>query len=396
MREIRASLDAALRSGSGRIEAARSISIRVLELAPEATRHEVFRDYTACLEKHANVQVTAKFSGTVSYSDGTAIPNAVVRVEGYGLSDATNDQGRFELTLPAGSGDSLSVIILLDDRREQLRLPLRENVPVRLQWTSPPLDDLSLPVGESTFVDLSERQREWINLTAWLSASGLAIGTLDRPFAANNPHASRARVLILPIPFHTAMPPGRIAAIRSWVERGGGLLYLGHYAADVHHGVNSSDLISGWGLNFEQVVLLPPDVRTCSRQHVYGWDDHFVLRVPVPLAAQHPIFAGVSSVALMSSGSLRITSSIVKMDAMLETPANTNICRAKPITCSPNGLDCTIDWEPQGTAAVPVLVAFKQGAGRVVIAGTWKMLNPTAADNAVLIRNILTWLRGGS
>src|SRR5205823_3569482 len=119
-----------------------------------------------------------------------------------------------------------------------------------------------------------------------------------------NSHARSVGVLILPLPFHQPLTADRVSALRSWVERGGGLFFLGNYAADVHHGTNPSSLTRAWGIHFDQNVLLPAGITNCDRGHAYGWADTFAVHVKVPSATSHPIVAEVSQFDMVSSASL--------------------------------------------------------------------------------------------
>jgi len=204
------------------------------------------------------------------------------------------------------------------------------------------------------------------------------------------------RALILPLPFHQHLSPQKIKDIKSWVERGGGLLILGHYAADLHHGSNPSQLTSRWGISFAQDVLLPSNPIPCDRdrEHVSSLSDRFAIVVPIPpeLSA-HPLFKGVERIILVSSTWIDTQKSTVKLDLAIPTAPDLKICKAEKITCTTDNTDCAVRWELAESRPVPVLVAFKYGAGRVVIFGTWKAVNPDYGDNGSLFRNTLSWLR---
>ena len=65
-----------------------------------------------------------------------------------------------------------------------------------------------------------------------------------------------------------------------------------------------------------------------------------------------------------------------------------------PDSCSPNGLACNIRWSLSGSGTPLVLVAFEggaAGAGRVAIAGTWKVFHGRA-HNQRLVNQIIDWL----
>jgi hypothetical protein len=249
------------------------------------------------------------------------------------------------------------------------------------------------PPAGSVLVDLSQRQGQWQNLTSYLRQSHLNLTEIASPFTAKTLANPRGSVLILPLPFHEHLADSKISAIKTWVERGGGLLVLGHYAADMHHGSNPSALTRTWGLKLAPGVLLPADAGTCDRGHAFDRSQKFAVTIPMG-DNTHPIARNVDGIFLVSSTWIDTSSATIPLDWSLGTRPDVQVCVSVPIQCTADQTDCSIEWTPAPSASLPVLVALKSGAGRVVVLGTWKAVNPGLPQNRILLQNLVSWLQG--
>jgi hypothetical protein len=251
---------------------------------------------------------------------------------------------------------------------------------------------------KGVWLDLSQRQKEWFHLTSWLRKSELTFKEIKQPFGANDLPAGKGNVLILPLPFQEHLSNAKIDTLTSWVEKGGGLLILGYYAPDIHHGSNPSQLTRKWGITFDQHVLLPAGL-SCrkDRAHPFSSADRYAARIAIPRQEKHPIVANVSELALVSSTTLNIRTDVVQPELVIMGDSRNKICEAKAISCPPDdSTRCVIDvidyGEPGSSRSLTVLVAFTYGLGRVAIAGTWKIANPDRGDNKLLMHNLIQWL----
>ncbi|UCG58469.1 MAG: hypothetical protein JSU70_02970 [Phycisphaerales bacterium] len=253
----------------------------------------------------------------------------------------------------------------------------------------------SPPIGSRVVLDISKGQDNWIGLTAWASDSPLEIRTLEDPFRAENSDDERPGVLIHALPYKELLSGPDIALMRGWVERGGGLLVLGYYAADTHHGSNVGKLVGQWGISFEDNLLMPPGAsEDDTKGQVFGLDAKFGLEVDIPLDEYSPVTNGVNRLVVQSAASLNVKYPLLSkpLTFVVETGKQTGIWRPEGHK-DRDGMRLDIDWTHEETESVPVLVGFEYGRGKVAICGTWKLATLNRADNGRLIRNLIEWLR---
>jgi hypothetical protein len=219
-----------------------------------------------------------------------------------------------------------------------------------------------------------------------------------KPFDAKSFGGDGPGVLILPLPYHRLLSDSKVRSIKAWVELGGGLLVLGYYAADTHHGTNISRLTRQWGVSFAESLLMPNGAQQVdTRRHVFTADEQLGIRIPITAArydgSTKSIVGGVSSLVVLSAASLEVEHASVPLVFRLDTTSNTELWRPKgPL--NPDGMRPIIEeWVLVGSQSVPVVVAFKAGRGRVAIAGSWKLAALEYADNLQLVQNLINWLR---
>lgn len=252
------------------------------------------------------------------------------------------------------------------------------------------------PVGRRVLLDVSQGQSEWRGLTAWATASNLDITLMNKPFTDEEVCALEPGVLVWPLPYHQHIADSSAKAVRSWVEQGGGLLVLGYYAADTHHGTSPSRLTREWGVSFRDDLVMPANAsQGDTRRHVIGSDVSLGAQIAVSPQERHDIAAGVQTVVMLSAASLDLDHATVPMDFSLETSGDSTIWHPEgPL--DPNGMRLIIEqWIPAGSGPLPVLAAFRFGRGKVAICGTWKIASLSYGDNRRLMSNIINWLRPG-
>jgi hypothetical protein len=254
------------------------------------------------------------------------------------------------------------------------------------------------PAAEAQVIlDLSQQQDQWDNLANWIHAVVPDVVEVTDEINSALLAKYRPRVLIIPLPFHQAIMDTKSAAVESWVRNGGGLLFMGHYAGDVHHGTNPSTLAAKWGVQLQQTYLLPGNLSDCESERggnvsAIPEEKHLVRVVP-DAGTPQPIVQGVADVHVSASASLTLLAGFKKPAFLLRTEPDTTVCTAEASRCSQDGMSCSVTWTRSGSNAPIVLAAFDDvGAGRVVIAGTWKLFYAGKADNHHLMRNIIAWL----
>lgn len=241
--------------------------------------------------------------------------------------------------------------------------------------------------------DFSQGQEEWTDLRVQLKSAFPNVSLFSKTFTPDSLKARRTRVLILPLPYHQLLSEEKAREIRGWVEDGGGLLLLGYYAADLHHGTNPTKLASMWGIQFGPHVLLPDSLTNCeaARGHAIGTDPAYAISaMPVDT---NGIFAGVRELALVSSTSLSVSSARSPAVWTLRSPASTRLCKAVPIGGPRHdGEAYPVNFVGDGQRSTPVAVGITAGLGRVAVIGTWKVATLRRPDNITFLNNVVAWL----
>ncbi len=252
----------------------------------------------------------------------------------------------------------------------------------------------SPPVGNSVFLDVSKGQSNWRGLATWADNSPLDILMLDKPFWARSFHDNHPGVLIHALPYKELLSDPNIALIRDWVKRGGGLLVLGYYAADTHHGSKVSELIKKWGVSFEDNLLMPNGAsQDDTRDHVFNFGEKYEVEVEITSDEDLRATEGVDRIVLQSAASLNIKNALLPKIFQIETEQDAGVWRPEG-EIDAQGMRLRITkWDLERTGSVPVLAGFKYGKGKVVVCGTWKIATLDRADNSKLIHNLIEWLR---
>jgi hypothetical protein len=184
----------------------------------------------------------------------------------------------------------------------------------------------SIPLGRALFLDVSQGQDEWRGLTAWAEGSGLQITLLRKPFEPRSFSGEAPGVIIFPLPYHQTLDDKKATAIKSWVERGGGLLILGYYAADSHHGSNVSRLTREWGITFNDDLVMPPGASELdTRRQVFSSEEALGVGLETK-GSTHPLVFGVNRVVLLSAASLDVRHAMPR-DFELKTSPPSEIWR---------------------------------------------------------------------
>ena len=244
-----------------------------------------------------------------------------------------------------------------------------------------------LTQGDGILLDVSQGQGKWLGLTAWAAQSKPDVELVESADTVS------AAVLILPLPHHESLGEDKVASVVSWVEQGGGLLVLGYYAAETHHGTSLSRLTRQWGISFNDNLLMPAGVaQEETRAHVFSVDERLGIRIEPASQIDHPVLSDVGAIVMLSAASLDIEHASVPLELILSSPPETGIWRPEgPL--DPDGMRRLIEqWVPEGTGSEPVLVAFRCGQGKVAICSTWKVASLDYADNGRLLTNLIQWL----
>lgn len=253
------------------------------------------------------------------------------------------------------------------------------------------------PQTSRVVLDLSHGQDLWNGLSGWVRE---VFPDLQENHDALTPASlANVSVLIMPLPHRSLFTDQDVIVISDWVEGGGGLLLLGHYAGDIHHGSNPSRLARTWGAEFAQHFLLPDSLTRCGRERGANLSTAPPERIRVPTSFPpmrgHPLLEDVVDVRLGSSTEIVLLDGFDQPDFILRTARGTNVCLATPRAGCATPNDCDIGFEHIGSSRPIVVAAYDgglAGAGRVVLVGTWKVFHASARDNHALIRNVVDWL----
>lgn len=222
-----------------------------------------------------------------------------------------------------------------------------------------------------------------------------------------------ASILILPTPRDTTISEQEVNVISEWVYQGGGLLVMGFYLAEAHHGNNINSLVHRFGMEFKDDLIMPIErfrnqplgmkiepgmelFRYCMGQafDVNGRDS-CVLSQPDGIPASHPLLESVSKLALTSCCTVECA---VDAEVVVCTSDPVAMLHAVGIKDNSRRLARIDRYVLDHCAPGQFMVAVKYGAGKVVAIGTWKMfLNELVKSddnrNGILFGNIVDWLR---
>jgi hypothetical protein len=195
------------------------------------------------------------------------------------------------------------------------------------------------------------------------------------------------------LPKNDRITDEKARTIKKWVEAGGGLLVLGYYAANTHHGSNPTRLTREWGVEFDDNLIAPGHVSSDSiRHHAFRADDQLGIRVDLKKAGLEAITGPLNTIVALSTASIVIDHATAPIQAVLSGSSEDREWVAEgPL--DENGMRPIIEsWKAVGTGAKPVFVAFESGRGRVAVAGTWKLAALDVEDNRPFLSSVLRWL----
>lgn len=241
----------------------------------------------------------------------------------------------------------------------------------------------------NTALALTHGQSDWSGLRKSVERIDPKVKVLEGDFLQHAEMIGRARVLIMPLSRRQEFLREEIDFVRNWVDKGGGLLIMGYYAADRHHESNVSELARAFGYEFADNLLMPPgSVYQDTRRQVAARDSKYAVKLPVRL--DHDITDGVKELTVLSSSAI-LSAGAAEPGFRLQTGKSSSTWVPEYLR-TPLGWDSQIvRYEEAGPDSVTVAVAFEAG-GRVVIIGTWKLFTVEDADNTRFVRNILEWL----
>jgi predicted alpha/beta hydrolase family esterase len=247
-------------------------------------------------------------------------------------------------------------------------------------------------------VDLSHRQREQ-GTDGWRGFPQRVTDLRERfqltePGSLKNRHLiDRISTLVLALPYQSPFSDDEAKHIRMWVENGGSLFLMGYYAADTHHSSNPSRIAGEFGFRFRDDLVMPGGASADDcRKHVFNDDERLAVQIQVSDNNTHLIVNGIKKLAFMSSCSIETTGA-PKLDFILKSPDESGVWHPEGPK-GPEGWSRKIieRWMLDRNDAVPLLVAFTYGKGRVILSGTWKLCTLPYGDNTKMVNNILQWL----
>lgn len=238
-------------------------------------------------------------------------------------------------------------------------------------------------------VVLAHNQADWDDLEAAIDERLPEVTKLTRGFFDDVALLDASRVLIMPLPHKYTLTRSEVDRIEKWVQGGGGLFLMGHYA-ERHHETNASAVAWRFNLEFGDDVVMPAS--ETDRAHARSVNPAYTV-VATPSPAGHALAAGVRETAWISAASVRST--------VVDAPEFTLASGSETVVMRPLGRIEPTGYRPEFARQVAdrrgpeaVLAARTWKRGRVVVAGTWKIWTVPTHDNAQLLTNVLTWLRG--
>ena len=252
----------------------------------------------------------------------------------------------------------------------------------------------SPPVGAQVVIDTAHGQAEWRGLLEGMKSVAPNAVLLGNRFTRRGLGDVKPGVLVFALPYRQSILDAEVRAIKEWVSNGGGLLILGYYAADTHHGSTVSRLTREWGFAFNEDLLMPPDATDDqTREHVFRVDQRLGVRITPSAGGDHAIARDVREVVLLSSASIDTKYAVTSPEFALGLAQQVSHWIPDGPK-DPNGMRPMIErWVRENSEPGPVVVAVPSGRGKVVICGTWKVASQSFADNSTLMRNVIEWLR---
>ncbi len=245
----------------------------------------------------------------------------------------------------------------------------------------------------NTALVLTHGQSDWWGLREAVKAVAPTVEILEGDLLQHAERIGRARVLILALPHKRNFSDKEVNFVKKWVEKGGGLLLMGYYAADRHHENNASDIARAFGYEFADNLLMPPgSVYRDTRSQQAARDAKYAVRLHV--SSQHEVTKGVSELTVLSSCAL-LSAGAAKPELELKTGESSSTWVPEYLRTPGGWASAIVNYQEAGQDSATVAVAFDAG-GRVVITGTWKLFTVDDGDNARFVRNVLEWLAGPS
>ena len=145
-------------------------------------------------------------------------------------------------------------------------------------------------VRSDVAVVLAHNQTDWDDLETAIDERLPNVTKLTHGFFDDAELLAATRVLIMPPPREYRLTRWEIDQVEKWVQRGGGLLLMGHYA-ERHHEMNVGEVAWRFNLEFGDDVLMPPS--RLDRGHARSVKPHYAVGA-VPSAGttrSPPVFA---------------------------------------------------------------------------------------------------------
>lgn len=253
---------------------------------------------------------------------------------------------------------------------------------------------IPLPVGTEVVLDTSQHQDQWNGLTAGMRELYPEIRLLDTTLGPETFQSNSPGVLVIPLPYHELFSDSKVSLVKSWVERGGGLLILGYYAADSHHDSNPSRLTSEWGVSFNNDLVMPSGAsEEDGKTQALSMNETLGIRIGIDPMPSHDILKNVRTVVMKSAASIKLEPALISPELVLKCPENSTIWEPEGTKLAGGMMPVINKWVEKGTGPALVLAAFTVGRGKVAICGTWKIASLRFGDNRQLMTNLISWLR---
>jgi pimeloyl-ACP methyl ester carboxylesterase len=245
------------------------------------------------------------------------------------------------------------------------------------------------------FVDLSHGQQEWYTFRQAAANLWKDVRFIESSLLRERHKIDRASALVISLPYRSQFSEGEVEYVARWVDRGGGLFLMGYYAADSHHSGNLNLNVIARRLGYEfcdDQVLPEGATKEDCRDLSPASDDRLAVRVQLSDKETHPLSTGVAQLTFRLACSIKRTHGN-QPEFQLNSPGTSTFWHPVGDRTPDGWLQNIKEWiQHKKDGAVPLLVAFEYGKGRVVLCGTWKLCSLQAADNGRLVSNIMTWV----
>ena len=252
----------------------------------------------------------------------------------------------------------------------------------------------SLPShGTIPYIDFSHGQDRWEGFygKGYNIFKNIKYVPLESMTADSGRLVERSRVLILPMPYHHRITDGEVDFFEQWVSLGGrGLLLMGSYIGDLHHGTNMNRIARRFHFQFFENLIMPRSAtsdRECNHQ-AFATNNPSLTAFADVEQTDHPLSNGVAQLAFLSSCSISLTASSPEFRVESYGAEMVPMARRRD-----DGTIVKIEqWDLAREINATMFAAWQYGHGRVAASGTWKILTLPLGQNVRFADNLIGWL----